>query len=222
MSVPLNDDRSPGPGPVAPAQRPREETVQTLAVSCIGRLPTMSTSAAPSPTFAELLAAQVRNEFTASQQYIAIAIWFDDHDLPRLAGHFYRQSVEERNHAMMIVRYTLDRDWHVQIPGIDEVRNTFDNPVDPIQLALNQEKTVTGQIEALFRAARAEEDALGEQFMLWFLKEQVEEVATMNTLLAISVRAGDDWFQIEDHLAREAVGDGGVDSSAPIAAGGTL
>jgi bacterioferritin B len=182
----------------------------------------MSKSAAPSPSFAELLATQVRNEFTASQQYIAIAIWFDDHDLPRLAGHFYRQSVEERNHAMMIVRYTLDRDWPVQIPGIDEVRNTFEKPVDPIALALEREKDVTAQIEALFRAARAEDDALGEQFMLWFLKEQVEEVASMNTLMTISVRAGDDWFQIEDHLAREAVGDRGADAGAPLAAGGAL
>jgi ferritin len=182
----------------------------------------MSSSAAQSPTFADLLAAQVRNEFTASQQYIAIAIWFDAHDLPRLAGHFYKQSVEERNHAMMIVRYTLDRDWPVQIPGIDEIRNTFENPVDPIQLALTQEQAVTAQIEALFRAARAEDDALGEQFMLWFLKEQVEEVATVNTLLSISKRAGDNWFQIEDHLAREAVGVAGVDAGAPDTAGGTL
>jgi ferritin len=174
------------------------------------------------PTFAELLAAQVRNEFTASQQYIAIAIWFDAHDLPRLAGHFYRQSVEERNHAMMIVRYTLDRDWPVQIPGVDEIRNSFENPVHPIELALTQEEAVTAQIEALFRAARAADDALGEQFMLWFLKEQVEEVSTVNTLLAIAVRAGDNWFQIEDHLAREAVGDSGLDPSAPAAAGGTL
>jgi ferritin len=182
----------------------------------------MSTSAAPSPTFAELLSAQVRNEFTASQQYIAIAIWFDAHDLPRLAGHFYRQSVEERNHAMMIVRYTLDRDWPVEIPGVDEVRNTFENPMDPIELALLQEKAVTAQIEALFRAARVEDDALGEQFMLWFLKEQIEEVATVNTLLSISVRAGDNWFQIEEHLARETVGDLGVDSAAPGTAGGVL
>jgi bacterioferritin B len=182
----------------------------------------MPTKATPSPSFAELLTAQVRNEFTASQQYVAIAIWFDDHDLPRLAAHFYRQSVEERNHAMMIVRYILDREWSVQIPGIDEVRNEFEKPVDLITLALERERTVTEQVEALFRAARAEDDALGEQFMLWFLKEQVEEVASMNTLMTISVRAGDDWFQIEDHLAREAVGDGGVDSSAPAAAGGIL
>jgi ferritin len=165
---------------------------------------------------------QVRNEFTASQQYVAIAIWFDDHDLPRLAGRFHRQSVEERNHALMIVRYCLDRDLPVQIPGVDEVRNTFEGPVDLITLSLTQEKAVTAQMEAIFRAARAEGDVLGEQFMLWFLKEQVEEVASMNTLLTICARAGDDWFQIEDHLARESVGQAAPEADAPAVAGGAL
>ena len=98
----------------------------------------MPTSPAPSPSFAELLTAQVRNEFTASQQYIAIAVWFDDHDLPRLAAHFYRQSVEERNHSMMIVRYILDREWPVEIPGMDAVRNKFEKPVDLIAVALER------------------------------------------------------------------------------------
>ena len=62
-----------------------------------------------SPQFNELLTRQVGNEFAASQQYIAIAAWFDGQDLPQLAKHFYRQSLEERNHAMMMVRYILDR-----------------------------------------------------------------------------------------------------------------
>ena len=166
-------------------------------------------SPAPEPSFVQLLTEQVRHEFTASQQYIAIAVWFDGHDLPRLATHFYAQSVE-------------DRDWALTVPGVDEVRNEFGKPHEPIAVALEQEKSVTAQIEALFRAARSEGDVLGEQFMLWFLKEQVEEVAAMNTLLTIAQRAGEDWFQIEDHLAREAVGDGGNDASAPAAAGGTL
>jgi ferritin len=173
-------------------------------------------------SFVELLTQQVRHEFTASQQYVAIAVWFDGHDLPRLATHFYLQSVEERNHAMMMVQYMLDRDWALTVPGVDEVRNEFAKPHEPIELALAQEKAVTGQMEALFRAARTEGDVLGEQFMLWFLKEQVEEVAAMNSLLTIAQRAGDDWFQIEDHLAREAVGDSGNDASAPTAAGGAL
>jgi ferritin len=172
--------------------------------------------------FADLLVAQIRNEFTAHQQYVAAAAWFDHQDLPRLAGHFYRQAIEERNHALMIVRYLLDRDLPAPIPGVDEVRNDFSSPLDAMETALAQEREVTRQVEDLFRAARSENDVLGEQFMLWFLKEQVEEVAAMSTLVAIAERAGDDWFRIEEHLTREAVGDAGQDASAPETAGGPL
>ncbi|MFN8077185.1 MAG: ferritin [Kineosporiaceae bacterium] len=172
--------------------------------------------------FVELLQKQVRNEFTASQQYLAVAVWFDGQDLPQLAGHFYRQALEERNHALMLVKYLLDRNLPVEVTGVDDVRNTFSTPVEPVALALEQEKAVTAQIEGLFKAAREEFDAMGEQFMLWFLKEQVEEVASMSTLLTICQRAGNDWFHIEDYLAREAVGDSGADTSAPEVAGGPL
>ncbi|WP_404381351.1 ferritin [Knoellia locipacati] len=175
----------------------------------------------PRSSFVALLEEQVRHEFTASQQYIAIAVWFDDLDLPRLAERFYAQSVEERNHAMMMVRYMLDRDWSVEIPGVDPVRNTFARPAEPIALAYAQEQGVTEQCEALFRAARAEGDVLSEQFMLWFLKEQVEEVSSMKTLLTITERAGDDWFQVEEHLAREPQAEPD-DTAAPVAAGGAL
>ncbi|MBO0897271.1 MULTISPECIES: ferritin [Arthrobacter] len=173
-------------------------------------------------TFTELLEAQIGNEFNASQQYVAMAVFFDGEDLPQLARHFYAQSVEERNHAMMLVQYMLDRDMPVRIPGVAAVRNDFATVVEPIQLALEQERQVTRQIEALFAAARAEGDALGEQFMLWFLKEQVEEVASMSTLLTVAKRA-DNLFDLENFMAREQVGDGGgSDAGAPEAAGGAL
>lgn len=172
-------------------------------------------------TFNALLSTQIANEFTASQQYIAVATWFANQDLPQLAQYFYRQSVEERNHAMMMVQYMLDRDIAFTIPGVPAVRNDFTSVTEPLALALQQEKEVTRNIEDLFRAARGENDALGEQFMLWFLKEQVEEVASMTTLLNIAERA-DNLFDIENFIARETVGDGGRDSSAPEAAGGAL
>jgi ferritin len=171
--------------------------------------------------FNALLSTQIGNEFAASQQYIAVATWFANQDLPQLARYFYRQSVEERNHAMMMVRYMLDRDVPVTIPGVPDVRNDFASVTEPLALALEQEKEVTRNIESLFRAARAEDDALGEQFMLWFLKEQVEEVAAMTTLLNIAERA-DNLFDIENYIARETIGDGGRDASAPEAAGGAL
>ncbi|GAA3431632.1 ferritin [Kutzneria kofuensis] len=172
--------------------------------------------------FHELLKAQIRNEFTASQQYVAIAVWFDDQDLPRLAGHFYRQSLEERNHAMMIVQYLLDNDVRVAIPGVGEVRNDFENVREPVELALQQERTVTEEITTLARAARDEGDYIGEQFMQWFLKEQVEEVSSMSTLLHTVDRAGTNVFHIEDFLSRENVGAEGADPTAPRVAGGAI
>jgi bacterioferritin B len=181
----------------------------------------MTTTAADSQ-FIALLREQVGHELDAHQQYVAIAVWFDSQDLPQLAAHFYRQAVEERNHAMMIVQYMLDRDLPVTIRAGNPVRNDFGSILDPLQLALEQEKQVTAQIEAIFRAAREEGDALGEQFLLWFLKEQVEEVASATTLLTVARRAGDNLFDLENYVAREQVGDGGESADAPSAAGGAL
>ncbi len=172
--------------------------------------------------FNKMLQEQVRREFTASQQYVALAVWFDGQDLPRLAKHFYRQSLEERNHAMMIVQYLLDNDIQPAIPGVDEVRNDFVDVVDLVALALKQEKEVTDEIISLAKAARDEEDYKGEQFMQWFLKEQVEEVAQMTTLLNVVKRANGNLFDVETFLAREHVGDVGDDPLAPHAAGGSL
>jgi ferritin len=172
-------------------------------------------------TFDQLLSEQIGHEFAASQQYIAIAVWYDDHDLPQLARHFYRQAVEERNHAMMLVQYRLDRDMGVTIPGVPAVKTEFVDHAEPIRLALEQEKRVSAQIEALFAAARAESDGLGEQAMLWFLKEQVEEVASMTTLLTIAERTTN-LFDIENFVARDMQGGDPTAADAPAAAGGAL
>jgi len=171
----------------------------------------------------DLLNAQIGHEFLASQQYVAIAVWYDQQALPQLAGHFYAQAIEERNHAMMIVQYLMDRDADVVIPGVPEVRNVFANVVEPIELALSQERAVTEQFETLIAAARDERDFLGEQFLHWFLKEQVEEVSSVSTLLQVARRVGDSVMLLEDYLAREAARGGeGADPTAPGAAGGML
>lgn len=171
-------------------------------------------------TFDQLLSEQIGHEFAASQQYIAIAVWYDDHEMPQMAAHFYRQAVEERNHAMMLIQYRLDRDMKVTIPGIPEVVNDFEDHRAPIRLALEQEKRVSAQIQALFTAARAENDGLGEQAMLWFLKEQVEEVASMTTLLTIVERT-ENLFDIENFIARD-MSEQDTSSDAPPAAGGSI
>ena len=88
----------------------------------------MSYQDAHKTKFHALLQEQIYSEFTNAQQYIAMAVYFDGADLRQLAKHFYAQAVEERNHAMMLVQYLLDRDVRVEIPGVDGVRNQFDTP----------------------------------------------------------------------------------------------
>jgi ferritin len=170
----------------------------------------------------DLLNAQIGHEFAASQQYVAIAVWYDQQALPQLAGHFYAQAVEERNHAMMIVQYLMDREADVVIPGVPAVRNEFSSVVEPLEMALAQERTVTQQFETLIALAREERDFLGEQFTHWFLKEQVEEISSMSTLLQVAKRVGENVMLLEDYLARETGAGGGADPTAPSAAGGAL
>src|ERR671924_2183315 len=86
--------------------------------------------------FVDALNEQIAREFAASQQYVAIAVHYDAQTLPRLASHFYRQAVEERNHAMMIVQYMLDAAVPVQIPGVEAPTTSFDDDRAPVELAL--------------------------------------------------------------------------------------
>jgi ferritin len=174
------------------------------------------------PRFVDALNEQISYEFGASQQYVAIAVWFDAQTLPGLAGHFYRQALEERNHAMMIVQYLLDASERIDVPAVAAPQNDFADVVAPVRLALEQEKTVTEQISRLAALAREEDNLVGAQFLDWFLKEQREEVASMSSLLAIVERAADNVLLAEEYLSRHQVGDAGGDPTAPPAAGGAL
>jgi ferritin len=165
---------------------------------------------------------QIGREFGASQQYVAIAVYYDSETLPQLAAHFYRQAVEERNHAMMIVQYLLDADEQVAIPGIEAPKTDFADPVAPVALALEQERAVTQQIVTLAGLAREEGDLVGEQFLHWFLEEQREEVSSMSALLKVVERGRENMLLVEEYLARSGGGEGGPEASAPAAAGGAL
>jgi bacterioferritin B len=172
--------------------------------------------------FVERLNTQIGNEFGASQQYIAIAVHYDAETLPRLAAFFYAQALEERNHAMMMVQYLLDAGVDATIHGVEAPRTSFSDIVEPVALVLEQERRVSDQIGELAGVARAEGDYLSEQFVLWFLKEQVEEVATMSDLLRVVERSRENPMFAEDFLAREHPGEEDEDPTAPAAAGGAL
>jgi ferritin len=173
----------------------------------------------PAESFVARLNEQIGNEFAAHQQYVAIAVHFDAETLPQLARFFYRQALEERDHAMMMVQYLVDADAEVVIPGVAAPQTTFTDIVAPVALALDQEKRVSEQINGLAATAREAGDFTSEQFTQWFIKEQVEEVATMSDLLRVVERSKDDLMDIENYMAREQPGAQGTDPTAPHPAG---
>jgi bacterioferritin B len=174
----------------------------------------------PAEQFVSELNDQIEREYGAHQQYAAVAVYYDALTLPRMAAFFYAQALEERGHAMMMVQYLLDAGEQPVIPGVAAPKVDFADIVEPVRVALEQEKRVTDQISGLVAIAREANDFVSEQFMQWFLKEQVEEVATMSDLLAVCERSKDRPSEIEDYLAREHPGDAGGDPSAPAIAGG--
>ncbi len=119
----------------------------------------------------------------------------------------------------------LDKGW--EVVGIDSL-TTYYSPTTKVENAANfrhhprctfleQEKRVSAQINELAAVARDARDYSSEQFMQWFIKEQVEEVATMSDLLRVAQRSRD-VQDIEDYVVREQSGEG-EDPTAPRAAG---
>lgn len=145
---------------------------------------------------------QIKSEFLASAQYVAIAVYFDEEGLPDLAGYFYRQSEEERTHAMKFVHFLLETGAKPVIPGLPDVRNEFAGEADAVQYALDQEMKVTDQINNLVRIAREENDFTSHNFLQWFVNEQVEEVDSMTTLLQTIKHANGNLLLVEDFVRR--------------------
>jgi len=154
---------------------------------------------------------QVIEEFSASAQYIAIALHFDSETLPELSKYFHAQATEEHGHAMKLLQYITDAGGHATVSATREPKNHFETAEEPVQLALNQELKVTEQINNLVDLAIKENDHLTRQFLQWFVTEQLEEVATMTDLLNVVQRAGEaNLLLVEDYLARNPRVDAGA------------
>jgi bacterioferritin B len=159
-----------------------------------------------SERFLAALNDQIAREFGAAHQYVAVGNYYAAETFPRLASFFYKQAEEEREHAMKMVGYMLDRDATPDIGAIDAPRQEFGDHVEPIKTALDQERKVTVRIGELFEIARETRDYESEQFLHWFLEEQVEEEASMTDLLAVAERTRAVPMLLEEYLARDKPG----------------
>jgi ferritin len=157
---------------------------------------------------------QTGHEFGASLQYVAIAAYFDSDNLPELAAHFYRQAEEERDHAMRFVNYLVDAGGKVALPAIPAPKSGFASAEEAVKLSVDWEVTVTRQINGLVDLAIKETDHITENFLQWFMTEQLEEVSSMERLLSLIRRAGANLLFVEDYLARQGGGAKGPGAAA--------
>src|ERR1700758_5385568 len=164
------------------------------------------------PKIVPLINQQIGNEFSAMLQYYAIAAHFGAEALPELAAHFRKQAEEEKQHALRFIQFLLDAGARVEIPSIPAPQAHFVAAEDAVKLSLEQEERVTTQVNALVSMAKAESDYTSDNFLQWFVKEQLEEVASMEQLLRVVQRAGEEeLLRVEEYLAREE-GRGAVSS----------
>lgn len=146
---------------------------------------------------------QIGNEFGASLQYVSIGAYFGTESLPELSRFFHAQANEERDHALKFVNYVVDAGSEVVIPAVPAPKSGFTSAEEAVKLSLEWELTVTKQIGSLVDLARAEKDHTTENFLQWFVNEQLEEVSTMDTLLRMVRRAGEKGLLfVEEYLAR--------------------
>jgi len=161
---------------------------------------------------------QIGNEMGASLQYVAIASYFDSETLPQLARFFYRQSEEEREHAMRFVKFINDVGGRVKIPALPAPQSDFASAEAAVGKALEWEEEVTRQIYDLVEVAKGDKNYVGVRFLDWFVEEQLEEVTTMSDLLAVIRRAGADRLLfVEEYLVRQ----GGALLESPAAPSNT-
>lgn len=144
-----------------------------------------------SATLAQALNAQVGNEFGASLQYYAIGAHFHRQHLAQLAKLFFKQADEEREHAQKILHYIVETGGELRLPAVKEPVHMFATAEDALQAALNWEVEVTGQIKRLMDLAASESDYLAQNFLQWFVDEQLEEVTKMQRLLGVVRMAGE-------------------------------
>ena len=162
-----------------------------------------------SDKLAEAMSQQIGREMAAANQYLAIAMYFERDMLEKLAGFFYRQAAEENEHAMKFVHYVTEAGGKVVLPAVEAPRHEIASAEVAAKLSVDWENEVTRQIRGLMDQAVMENDYLAQDFLRWFINEQLEEVTTMEALLKVIQRAGPNGLLlVESYIASRAAASG--------------
>jgi len=149
----------------------------------------------------KLLIAQIGNELGAHQLYLAIALYFERRSLDRWGKLFSDQSVEEAQHARKIMDFLTDNEVDFDLPALKATSTRFKSPLEAAKRALESERTVAKQFDAMAAIAVSKGDHRGHQFLQWFIEEQVEEESKLQAIVDL-IDSGINLFQAEALLDR--------------------
>ncbi len=128
---------------------------------------------------------QIKHEFFSYWLYLSMAFSLEAQDLKVFAKWFYAQADEEKDHAMKMANYLFNQGAEVKLLALEQPKNNFDSVLEICEESVTHEEWITKKINELVALARSENDFATENFMQWFIMEQVEEVAKANELVGL-------------------------------------
>jgi len=134
---------------------------------------------------------QIGEELFASNGYANMAAYFNSLGLSRLSGMYFEQSEEEREHALKFIHYLMEVEGEVAIPALQAPTSEFASVKDALESAMAWEKDVTERINRLMDLAVEENDYATQDFLRWYVTEQIEEEANVSHLLTLVEALGD-------------------------------
>ena len=153
----------------------------------------------------EALNEQINRELYSEYLYLAMSAWFQELGLVGMAQWMRMQALEENIHAMKIFDYVSEVGGKVHLKGIDEPPTDFGCPLSAFEAALEHEKFITGSINELVDLAIAERDHASNNFLQWYVTEQVEEEASAGEVvdkLKLAGDAGNGLLMLDDQLGQ--------------------
>ena len=131
----------------------------------------------------DLLNTQIAREAESSSAYLAMASWCEQHGLGNSAEFFYKQSLEEREHMMKIFRFINENGGTAYSPETKSVNHEFSSLQEIFETGLDQEISITKSIHNIVGKCRKVQDYASENFLQWFVQEQMEEENKMRRIL---------------------------------------
>ena len=133
---------------------------------------------------AALLNEQINKEFYSAYLYLDMANYYQDLNLTGYANYFTVQAQEERDHALLFMKYMQNNGLKVTLEAIDKPDKVFASVLDPLEMAAEHERYVTALINTIYREAHEGGDYRTMKFLDWFVDEQMEEENSADSMIA--------------------------------------